>query len=71
VSDGSPNPIHQSWYLGLGGSSFIPERDLDLWGVAYFQYRFSDNLRNSLAVLGLPLRDESGVEAFYNLAVTP
>ena len=71
MSDGNPNPIHQSWYLGIGGSSFIPERDLDLWGVGYFQYRFSDELKNSLAVFGLPLRDESGVEAFYNLAVTP
>ena len=71
MSDGNPNPIHQSWYFGVGGSSFIPGRDLDLWGIACFQYRFSDDLKYSLAVLGLPLRDESGVEAFYNLAVTP
>ena len=71
MSDGNPNPIHQSWYLGVGGSSFIPGRDLDLWGIGCFQYRFSDDLKYSLAVLGLPLRDESGVEAFYNLAVTP
>ncbi len=71
TSDGNPNPIHQSWYLGIGGSSFIPERDLDLWGIGYFQYRFSDDLKNSLAVLEMPLKDESGLEAFYNLAVTP
>ncbi len=71
MSDGNPNPIHQSWYLGVGGSSFIPGRDLDLWGIGCFQYRFSEDLKYSLALLGLPLRDESGFEAFYNLAVTP
>ena len=71
MSDGNPNPIHQSWYLGIGGSSFISGRDLDLWGIGYFQYRFSNDLKDSLAELGIPLRDESGLEAFYNLAVTP
>ena len=44
---------------------------LDKWGVAYFYYGISPDLINGLSSLGINRRDERGVEAFYNLAVTP
>jgi porin len=71
VSEGNPNPIQSSWFAGLGGTSFIPGRALDRWGVAYFRYNLSDDLLSGLSTLGVNLRDEQGAEAYYNLAVTP
>jgi porin len=71
VSDGNPNPIQSSWYAGLGGTSFIPGRSLDRWGVAYFRYNLSDELLAGLSTIGIDRRDEQGLEAYYNLAVTP
>jgi len=71
VSDGNPNPLHWSGYVGLGGTSPMPGRHLDKWGIAYFHYGLSDDLINGLSVLGIQRKDEQGVEVFYNLAVTP
>jgi porin len=71
VSDGNPNPIEWSALLGLGGSSFIPSRKLDRWGVGYFRYSLSSDLRDGLKTIGANLRDEQGVEGFYNVGVTP
>lgn len=71
ISDGNPNPIQQSWYLGFGGSSFLPGRELDRWGIAYFDYKLSDDLLSGLSKLGIDLRNENGAEAYYNLAITP
>ena len=41
------------------------------WGIGYFHYGWSDNLKDGLEELGSGLEDEHGVEAFYNLALTP
>jgi len=71
VSDGNPNLVAWSAIIGVGGTSFIPGRDMDRWGVAYFRYSLSPDLKAGLAARGLQMRDEQGVEAFYNLAVTP
>ncbi|RJG40620.1 carbohydrate porin [Mesorhizobium sp. DCY119] len=71
ISDGNPNPIEWSALLGVGGTSFIPGRNLDRWGVGYFRYSLSSDLRDGLKTIALDLRDEQGIEAFYNLAVTP
>lgn len=71
LSDGNPNPLRWSGLGGLGGSSFIPGRENDRWGFGYFHYGFSDELVSGLSKLGIGLRDEAGVEAFYNLALTP
>jgi porin len=70
ISDGDPNPIHWSAILGLGGSSPIPRRKLDTFGVAYYYLGLSEGFKN-LAPPILPLRDERGLELFYNVAVTP
>jgi len=68
ISDGRPNPIHWSAIFGIGGSSPIPNRKLDTFGIAYYYLGFSDSFKN----LAPPfLRDERGLELFYNVAVTP
>ena len=68
ISDGMPNPIHWSAIFGIGGSSPIPNRKLDTFGIAYYYLGFSDSFES----LAPPfLRDEHGLELFYNVAVTP
>lgn len=72
LSDGNPNPIKWHVFGGLGGNSPIPGRSEDRWGVAYFNYRVSNSLREAARRdLGVGIKYESGVEIFYNLAVTP
>lgn len=71
IADGNPNPIKWSGFVGLGGNSPVAGRELDKWGVAYFYYGISPDLINGLSSLGIQRQDERGVEAFYNLAVTP
>lgn len=70
LSDGNPNPIRFVANGGIGGRSMIPGRTLDTFGVGYFYLGLSDKFK-SLARPFQPQRDEIGVEAFYNLAITP
>jgi len=67
ASDGNPNPVGASVILGLGGSA--PGRLDDRWGVAWFDYMFSAHLKAGLAAIGEGLRDEKGLEAYYDMAV--
>ncbi len=69
-ADGNPNTLLWSTYVGVGGSSLIPGRPDDRFGLAYFRYGASGVLKDELAPI-FNLTDESGVEAFYNVAVTP
>jgi porin len=72
VSDGNPNPINWSVIAGIGGrGGLIRDRDDDTWGVGYFYYGLSEDLKSGLDEVGMGLDDEQGLEAFYNLAVTP
>ena len=71
LSDGNPNAIKWRGIIGLGGNNPIAGRQLDRWGVAYFKYGLSSDLLDGLARLGIGRQDEQGVEAFYNLSVTP
>ena len=48
----------------------LASRPLDSFGVGYFYLGLSDQLKN-LTRNVKPLRDEYGVELFYNIAVTP
>ncbi len=69
VSDGNPNPVRASALLGLGGDALLPSRPLDRWGIAAFYYSFSRTLRDGLSAIGQGLRNEWGVEAFYDVAL--
>lgn len=71
ISDGNPNPVHWHILAGLSGTGTLPSRPLDRWGIGYFRYALSDDLTGFLDKLGIGLRDEQGIEAYYNLALTP
>jgi porin len=70
ISDGKPNPIRWSAIAGVGGSSPLPHRKLDTFGVAYYYLGFDSEFKNLAGLIG-PVRDERGVELFYNVGVTP
>jgi porin len=70
LSDGKPNPIHWSAIFGVGGSSPIPGRNRDTFGIAYYYLGYSDDFKE-VARLVVPVRDERGLELFYNAAITP
>jgi porin len=69
ISDAKPNPIHWSAIFGIGGSP-LPDRKLDTFGIAYYYLGFSDGFKNVARVI-TPVRDERGLELFYNVGVTP
>jgi porin len=70
ISEGNPNAIRWHAVAGIGGTGVLG-RQLDRWGVAYFKYGLSDDLKDGLASLGIRRRDEQGLEAYYNMAFTP
>jgi porin len=70
ISDGNPNPVRWAANIGLGGSSPIASRKYDSFGVGYYYVGLSDNLKDFAPRL-LPLRNEQGVEVFYNVGFTP
>lgn len=68
VSDPDTNPFRWSGSLGLGGRGLIPTRDNDIYGIGYFYTRIGESRITGL----LPVSDEAqGLEAFYNVAITP
>jgi porin len=69
ISDGKPNPIKWDAIAGIGGSSPIPGRKRDTFGAGYFYLGYSDDFKN-VARLVVPVRDERGLELFYNVGVT-
>lgn len=72
VGKADANPNYHDWsvYLGVGGSSLLPSRPDDRFGIAYFNFAFSNVLKEEIAP-AIILRNQSGVEVFYNVAVTP
>jgi porin len=71
LSDGNPNILYWSAYLGLGGSSFISSRaEEDRFGIAYFYITPGDDLKDGLEGI-MNLDAESGVEMFYRVGLTP
>jgi porin len=70
LADGDPSPVRWAANIGVGGSSPLRSRKLDTFGVGYYYVGASQNLID-LAPRILPLRDEHGVEAFYNVGITP
>ena len=70
VTDGNPNPIKTSFIGGLAGHRIVPGRPHDSFGIGYFRYDFSDDLKSAVQPL-LNIDAEQGIEVFYSLAVTP
>ena len=69
ISDGNPSRLYWSALVGIGGTGLIPGRSRDNWGIGYYYDTPSPDLKESLPLL--TIRDEQGVEIFYNFAVTP
>ena len=70
MADNNPSPVRWFASAGISGASPIAGRAADSFGIAYFYLGVSGPLKN-LAPTLLPLRDEQGVELYYNVAVTP
>lgn len=70
LSDGNPNPIRWTFTAGLGGSSPLESRPLDTFGVGYYYFQNSTDLKKTLEPIA-PIGNEHGVELYYNIGVTP
>jgi porin len=70
VSDGNPNALRWSMLLGIGGRGLVPGRSRDSWGIGYYHDGLAQDLKDALAP-AVTLRDEQGLELFYNFALTP
>ena len=69
ISDGNPSKLYWSALAGIGGNGMIPGRSRDNWGIGYYYDTPSPDLKDSLPLL--TIRNEQGLEIFYNFAVTP
>ena len=69
LADQTTNPVH--WFLNLGaaGTSPVPGRSADSWGLAYYYLATSNVLRQTLGPIA-PSSGEQGVELYYNAAIT-
>jgi porin len=70
ITDGNPNRLYWAAVVGIGGTGLIPGRSRDNWGIGYYFNAPSRDLQESLAPV-LTIRDEQGIEIFYNFEVTP
>jgi porin len=68
-SDGNPNMWKWSALGGVGGTSPLPGRPNDKFGVGVFYYGYANELKQHLDPL-ITLGDEYGAELFYNFAIT-
>ncbi len=66
VSDGNPNVVKWNCAVGVGGVGLLPGRKQDGWGLGVFYLDMSD----ADLLQGLGVRDETGGEAYYNIAVS-
>lgn len=70
IADGNPNPIDSSLAGGFAGYGLIPDRPDDVFGLGFYRYNFSDDLRLGIAPI-IQFDNETGAEIFYNVAITP
>lgn len=70
IADDNPNPVHWSASAGVSGASPIANRQRDTFGAGYFYIGVSDALKQNARSIS-PLRDEQGVELYYNARITP
>ncbi len=70
IADNNPSPVRWFASFGVSGASPFAGRDGDSFGIGSYYLGVSESLKDLAPVL-LPLRDEYGVEMYYNMAVTP
>jgi porin len=64
------NPIHWLLNFGVAGTSPLPGRIADSFGVAYYYLATSKVLRETLQPVSPIRSQEQGFELFYNAAIT-
>jgi porin len=69
LADQATNPVHWFLNLGAGGTSPLPGRTADSWGVGYYYLATSNVLRETLRPAS-PIGNEQGFELYYNAALT-
>ena len=69
LADQATNPVHWFLNLGAGGTSPLPGRSADSWGVGYYYLATSSVLRQALGPVA-PSGNEQGFELYYNAAIT-
>jgi len=67
ISDGEANLIDWNTALGIGGTGLFDSRPKDTFGLGYYRV---NRVKGALTEL-LDLGNEQGLEAFYNMALTP
>jgi porin len=67
LGDGNPNPVRWFLSVALCGNSPVPGREGDTYGVGFYSLGLSAQIKSELP----GLRDEQGVELFYNLRLAP
>jgi porin len=70
ISDGNPNRLYWSVLVGIGGVGLIPGRDRDNWGAGFYYETPSTYLKQSVGPI-VTIKDEKGIEVFYNFALLP
>ncbi len=70
LADEDTNPIRYLINAGLAGTSPLPCRPADSFGLAYYYLGTSDPLQDALDRI-FPIRNEQGFEFYYNAAITP
>ena len=70
VGDDGTNPISYFWSGGFGGSSNLPGRDRDSFGIGYYYSETSDEIGPVLSAALGGVGDGQGIETFYNIHTT-
>jgi porin len=70
ISDGKANPVHHFYSLGIGGKGVVPGRPLDQFGLGWYYIDISNPSFTGPFGTTSFLRDEQGLEAYYNFAIT-
>lgn len=68
------NPVNGDISVALFAHGLLDSRQNDSFGIGFYHNRISDKLKSSVAAISrgqATARDESGMEAFYNVAITP
>ncbi len=71
VSDGDPNTVHYFFSFGAAGKGIIPGRPLDSFGIGYYGIIVGNPTFVGLFANRSFLGNEQGVEAYYNIGITP
>ena len=69
IADQATNPIHWFLNVGAGGTSPLPGRAADSFGVGYYYLGTSSVLQEILRPVS-PIGNEQGFELYYNAAIT-